>query len=350
MRSFTLYAIYGVANQWGEEQFDLSRLPFDIAEGVRIEDVSVFLRDGTFSFVEKRMGSDDVEKLQNTHYALVHRFDGTATFKDGELVQEHEYNAQSEQLIRKVAACLRLIRPMRQSAQFMQGHVRDDGTFDVMRFQSPANLAEVPDVQKLFQLRDRDADDLRTYAPKFLRAMDGNIWKFKMAVQFHELGHFAHEDEYLKARYLLWASAIESIYTSHNPNHQGSRVAKARIKWFLGENTPIYGLGELSDLLTSPTDPQITIGSVVNDLYEVRNYIAHGDRIPDRFLRDTLRGGFEGPLCVYAVLFEAQSCIIRNSLLKILRDGLFSHFADARSAEAYFGAQGLTKDRLRSRP
>ena len=350
MRSFTLYAIYGVADQWGEEQFDLSRLPFDIVEGVRIEDVSVFLRDGTFSFVEKRMGSDDVEKLQNTHYALVHRFDGTATFKDGELVQEHEYNAQSEQLIRKVAACLRLIRPMRQSAQYMQGQVREDGTFDVMRFQSPANLAEVPDVQKLFQLRDRDADDLRTYAPKFLRAMDGNIWKFKMAVQFHELGHFAHEDEYLKARYLLWASAIESIYTSHNRNHQGSRVAKARIKCFLGENTPIYGLGELSDLLATPTEPQITIGSVVDDLYEVRNYIAHGDRIPDRFLGDTMRGGFEGLLSVYAVLFEAQSCIIRNSLLKILHDGLLTHFADARSAEAYFGAQGLTKDRLRSRP
>jgi hypothetical protein len=126
-----------------------------------------------------------------------------------------------------------------------------------------------------------------------------------------------------------------------------SRIAKARIKWFLGENTAIYGLGELSDLLT---DPQITIGSVVDDLYAVRNYIAHGDRIPDRCMRDTLRDGFEGPVCVYAILFEAQSFIIRNSLLKILRDGLLSHFADARSAEAYFGTQGLTKDKLRSRP
>src|SRR3989442_16014155 len=102
MQSFTLYAIYGVANQWGEEQFDLSRLPFDSAEGVRIEDVSAFIRDGTFKFVEKRMGSDDVEKLQNTHYALVHRFNATTTFQDGEFVQEHEHNAQSEQLIRKV--------------------------------------------------------------------------------------------------------------------------------------------------------------------------------------------------------------------------------------------------------
>jgi hypothetical protein len=346
MHSFTLYAIYGVASQSGEEQFDLIRLPFDIAEGVRIEDVSAFIRDGTFKFVEKRMGSDDVEQLQNTHYALVHRFDGRATFKDGDLVQEHEHNARSEQLIRKVAACLRLIRPMRQSAQFMQGHVREDGTFDVLRFQSPANLSEVPEVQKLFQLRDRDANDLRTNTPPFLSAMDRNFWKFKMAVQFHELGYWAHEDDYLKARYLLWASAIESIYTSHNPNHQGSKVAKARIKWFLGENTSIYGPGELSDLLT---DPNITIGSVVDDLYKVRNYIAHGDRIPDRCVRDTVRNGFGGPVSVYAVLFEAQSFIIRNSLLKILREGLLTHFADASSADAYFGAYGLTRDKLPSR-
>jgi hypothetical protein len=293
------------------------------------------------------MGSDDVKLLQNTHYALVHRFDAATTFKNGELIQEDEHNGRSEQLIRKVAACLRLIRPMRQSAQFMQGHIRDDGTFDVLRFQSPAHLLEVPEVQKLFQLRDRDADDLRRYTPEFLRAMDGNFSKFKMAVQFHELGHWAHEDEYLKARYLLWASAIESIYTSHNRNHQGSTVAKARIKWLLDENTSIYGPGELSDLLT---DPHLTIGSVVDDLYTVRNYIAHGDRIPDHYLRNTARGGFGGSVCVYALLFEAQSFVIRTSLLKILRDRLLGHFVDARSAEAYFGAQGLTNDKLRARP
>lgn len=159
MQSFTLYAIYGVADQWGEEKFDTSLLPFDVAEGVRIEDVSAFIRDGTFKFVETRMGSDDAKELQNTHYALVHRFDATTTFKNGDIVQEDEHNGRSEQLIRKIAACLRLIRPMRQAAQYMQGYVRKDGTFDVVRFQSPANLLEVPDVQKLWHLRDRDADD-----------------------------------------------------------------------------------------------------------------------------------------------------------------------------------------------
>ena len=83
-------------------------------------------------------------------------------------------------------------------------------------------------------------------------------------------------------------------------------------------------------------------------MYKIRNYIAHGDRIPDRYLRETVRNSFGGPVFVYAMLFEAQSCIIRTSLLKILRDGLLNHFADARSAEAYFGAQGLPRDKLTS--
>jgi len=167
---------------------------------------------------------------------------------------------------------------------------------------------------------------------------------FEWRSSFYELGYWAHRSP--KARYLLWASAIEAIYTSHGSEHKGSVVAKERIKWFLGENTSIYPDGELSDLIT---DPQISVASVVEPMYEVRNYIAHGDRIPDPFLTDTLRGGFNGPLDTFKVLFEAQSFIIRKSLLKILRDNLLVHFSDAAPAEAYFSGHGLTRTTLQAR-
>jgi hypothetical protein len=342
-RYFTLYPIYGVVEQGQRDFFDLGRLPFEIAQGISIEDVAELIQ-GEFKHVEKRMGKDDADQLQKTHYALVYRFEAAITVENGEIVQEHEHVKRGEQLVRKVAACLRLIRPMRQSSNFMRGTIRNDGTFNVNSFQSPANLMEVPEIQKLFDLRNQDADDLRTYFPGFLRAMDGNIWKFKMAVQFHELGYWSVDDQLMKGRYLLWSSAIESLYTTHNSNHRGSKVAKARISYFLGKGTPIYSPTELCDALLS--DPHVTIGSIVDDLYEARNYIAHGDKIPDRFLTEILRDGTSGPLPTYAVLFEAQSFIIRNTLLKILQEDLLRHFADAGSAEAYFGAQGLTNDKL----
>lgn len=343
---FTLYPISSIAEAWDDEPFDLGRLPFDIAEGVSIEAIGERFRADAFDHHARMLGEEIVDCLRGVRYALVHRYDPEPV-EDPEthrIIGEQQISQQSEVLIRSVAACLRVIRPMRQRALLMRGGVREDGTFDVTSFDVPTlHLLEVPEVQKLFALRDRDADDLRRYAPDFLRAMRGEFWKFRMAVQFHELGHFQPLD--FKARYLLWCSAIESIFTSHNWEHQGTLVATTRINWFLGENSSIYGPGDISRLLR---DPHITVGAIVGDLYEMRNFMAHGDKIPDRFFNDVLRQGFGGDVRRVQVLIEAASLIIRSSLLKILRDGLLDHFADAGSAEAFFGAQGLTRSVLRA--
>lgn len=343
-QNFTLYDIYSLGAGWDDEPFEISCLPFDICEGVRIEHVKPFFKDDTFAYARERMGSDAVKQLEKVDYALVHRFTAPHNFiqTEGKTVQQ-----EFDELVRNVAACLRLIRPMRQHAMMMQGTVQNDGSFDVTSFDHPIDLLEVPQNQKLFHLQNRDADDLKNYAPLFLLAMRGEFWKFRMAAQFHELGFF--QGDSWKARYLLWASSIESIYTSHNSEHNGSMVARERIKWFLGENTSIYPKGELSNLLK---DPKITVGAIVEPLYEVRNFLAHGDRIPDEYFQKKIRNGFglDDSLNLMGVLAEAQSFIIRYSLLKILREGLLNHFTGAVSAQAYFSSHGLTNSKLRNRP
>ncbi|MBZ5681454.1 MAG: hypothetical protein LAO24_15245 [Acidobacteriia bacterium] len=340
-QNFTLYEIYQLAGGADDEQFDTTRLPFEIIQGVRIEEVSSFLKADTFTFVEPRMGSDAARDLQQVQIALVHRYQSESGIY---MNQEEEQIRTSAQLVYNLAACLRLIRPMRQSALLMQGTVRDDGTFDVLKFDHPLEFHEVPEVQKHFTLRNRDADELKRRAPEFLRAMNGPYWKFRMAAQFHELGHF--QPWQAKARYILWSCAIESIYTSHHQEHMGSLVARERIKWFLGASTSIYAPGDISTLLPQPA---ISVGEIVNDLYKVRNFIAHGDRIPDSFFSDARRHGFNGRVPTFEVLLEAASFIVRSSLLKILRDQLLDNFADAAPAEAYFGKAGLTRSELRRR-
>jgi hypothetical protein len=47
------------------------------------------------------------------------------------------------------------------------------------------------------------------------------------------------------------------------------------------------------------------------------------------------------------MLLEAISFIIRHSLLKSLRNGLLDDSKDAPASQAYFGAQGLTKNLLK---
>jgi hypothetical protein len=340
--NFTLYPIHGVEQRWDRLGFDLERLPFELVEGVRIERVR--FPNGAFDLWRQMVGEKVANSLQSVRFALVHRYNPAGYVIGQQVVGEHAPRVESEKLVRFHAACLRLIRPMRQHVFLVHGDINEqDGSFQVHGFDvPPSEFVEVPEIQKLFVLRNRDADDLRHYMPAFLQCMRGGCWKLAMALHFHELGFLQSED--WMARYLLWCSAIESIYTSNSWEHRGSLVATSRIKWFLGHETHIYPPDELNELLQ---DPGITVGGVIYDLYRMRNFVAHGDRIPDSYFNEHPRAGIAGEVSKAEILVEAASFIIRRTLLKILEDRLWDHFRDAALAEAYFGAQGFTKTRLR---
>ena len=338
----TLYPINGVAQFIQDDPFDHSELPAQIVPDVTIENVKSMFNKETFSWVGSEMGKHDMETLGGVEYAIVHRFEvpyldsGNADLKSAELVNN-------------IAACLRLVRPMRQFGSLLVGNLRPDGTIEVQTFNHPVKLMDVPQLQKGFSLRNRDVDDLQSVANAYLRGMNGegekfDFEKFRMAVSFHDTGHFAVS--YWKSRFILWCSALEGIYTSQNKNHQGSNVAKERIKWFLGKKTSIFAPGDIQSFMSQPN---YTVSDVVDDLYEVRNCIAHGDRIPERFFKIVPRGYLDADGNILTVLHDGLSFIIRASLLRILKDNLLEHFADGPASEKYFGAAGLTNSALKLR-
>jgi hypothetical protein len=333
----TLYPIFAVADTIDGQPFDKSALPFHITAGVAIEDARPLFTADTFQWVQRALGRHDLEDLQRIEYAIVHRY-STNNVGEGSAA-----DTRSDRLVRNIVACLRLIRPMRQRTSLMRGELFQDGTINVQHFEHPQEILEVPEVQKLFHLRNTDLDMLRAVADKFLLAVAGNYWKFRMAVEFHEAGHF--QDWYWKARYSLWCSALEALFTSQSREHQGSLVAEERIKWFLGESTSIYDVGDIPSYI-SP-QPRIRVGDLVSELYIVRNCIAHGDRVPDDFFERKARQGVSGELSMIQVLIEALSFVVRKTLLRVLRDNLLNHFENAASSEAYFGAAGLTNTSLR---
>src|ERR1700674_1422852 len=110
--------------------------------------------------------------------SAVHRYTPQAIRdpESNEVIGEAQQSRASEELVRTLAPCLRLIRPTRQSSELMWGRIRDDAKFDVFGFNHPVDLMETPENQKLFSIRNEDADDLRTYTPEFLRAMRGQFW------------------------------------------------------------------------------------------------------------------------------------------------------------------------------
>ena len=87
----------------------------------------------------------------------------------------------------------------------------------------------------------------------------------------------------------------------------------------------------------------------MDELYCLRNHIAHGDKLPDYYYARNGREDFNGPLYRYEMLTEAISFIVRRSLLEILKDDLLGRYQDAASSEAYYTSQDLTRTKIGKR-
>jgi hypothetical protein len=346
---FSLYPIGSVARGRPigveDESFDLGLLPFETVKDVHIEDVSPLIRKGDFDVHRPGIGEYRIQELEGIKYAIIHRHPQHGPDSEtGEYLVDGAQKERSRKLVREIAACLRIIRPIANSAQFCEGEVTSSGELCNIGFDEPIPSFSLPINQRQFSLRNDDAKALRSYAPLFIAALAGSFWKFRMAVQLYDTGYFQHEHD--KIRFFLWTSALEALFTSHNSEHTGSLVAKERIKAHLGASCPIYPQGELVSLVP---DPGLTIAGIVDEIYCLRNHIAHGDKVPDYYWQFEGRVDLDGHLSRTDMLIEAISFIVRRSLLLILKNNLLNHFQDAASSEAYFGSQQLTKKEIKNR-
>lgn len=340
--NFSLFPLERIARNWPggfEGCFDDSKLPFEIVKDVYIENVSALIPDDEFDYLKSHLGSEIVKHLEKVSYAIVHRYPSfVVDANTGHYTLESELREQSTEIVQRVVACLRLIRPTSQHAQFMGGRIESDGMFRHFHFDAPFSFVKSVPNQQLFHIRTEDIEDLRVFAPLFLQAMEGNYWKFIMAVQMFQAGFFQHS--YPKVRYFLWTAALEALYTSHtSAQHRGSLVAKERIKYLLDKDTLIYPPGELTQY---DNDPKLTVGGVIDEIYCLRNHIAHGDRVPDYYATAVGRTRDDGSeVSRLDMLMEAISSIVRQSLLLILKKSLLQHFSDDKSSALFF--HGHTK-------
>jgi len=348
-QSFSLFPLERISRNWPglvDGNFDDSKLPLEIVKGVYVENVATLIPKDEFDYCESHLGSETVQYLRKVSYAIIHRFPTLeADPATGKYKLETELAEESRMLVQQIVACLRLIRPTTQHAQFMGGRVENNGTLRHFHFDNPFTYVNSIPNQKFFGIRTSDLDDLRFYAPLFINAFQRSHWKFIMAVDMYQSGFFQHA--YWKLRFFMWTAALEALFTSHTSDqHRGSLVAKERIKWLLGPATLIYPAGELSEF---DTDPKHIVEEVIDEIYCLRNHLAHGDKVPDYYFQTPGRfSDHAGPIYKGDTLAEAISSIIRQSLLKILKDGLLPHFADDATASAFFSALGLTKTLLQN--
>src|SRR5437870_1999325 len=126
--------------------------------------------------------------------------------------------------------------------------------------------------------------------------MNGEYWSVRLAVQFHDQGHFAFQ-RYWKLSWFSWIAGLESLYTSDDGEHGGKMVIKERVSHLLGASTRVYEPGDVPDFLPQPE--QSVIG-VIEPIYDLRNIVMHGKRVPDRFYAKEGRAGLDRRLPIVA--------------------------------------------------
>jgi hypothetical protein len=181
--------------------------PYQIlpSENLSIENVSALIKPETFSLWKKGcdVSKNTAESLDCVKFAIVRRHKSPDP-GDGEL------ETYSTLLLDYASSCLALIRPTRRSrAMHIRGVIKPDGGFDPYGFTAREDLADVPEIQKLFVVREQDVQVLTSVLPEFIELyqedengkLTDDYEPLRMAVQLYGEGYAL---SYWKARHILW--------------------------------------------------------------------------------------------------------------------------------------------------
>jgi hypothetical protein len=223
----------------------------------------------------------------------------------------------------------------------IRGIVKSDGSFDPQGFTAREELADVPEIQKLFAIREEDIQLLISVLPEFMQLyqkdqngrLTDDYEPLRMAVQLY--GE-AYSLSYWKARHILWWSAIEALYGN------GEHVATARIYSFFGNknlvdgyNCPIYEKGDIPSCFFAPPESLHTLGKMVPLIYEVRNASAHGQKVPDSHFVP-VRHPFGQDIAGLVALAEAATFIIRKTVIEVLKRGWRGEFKNRAARDNFW--------------
>jgi hypothetical protein len=319
-------------------------------KNLTIENVSPLITPDTFSLWKKdcSISKATADALDNIKYAIVHRYTSPTERNPG-------LDGSSTQLVNLAVACLALIRPTRRSrAMNIPGVIKPDGTFNAHGFSTSHEPVEVPEIQKLFRVREKDIQILREVLPEFAQLyqygkdgkMKDDYEPLRMAVQLYEQ---AYSLSAWKARHILWWSAIEALYGD------GEDITPVRIyalfgnkKLIDGYNRTIYEKDDIPSCYNPLPDSIHTLGKMVPIIYEVRNASAHGLKVPDSHF-STVAHPFGTTVGIDA-LAEAATFIIRKTIIEILKHGWRDSFKDRAARENFWLMEfGLPKGQCKKR-
>jgi hypothetical protein len=261
----------------------------------------------------------------------------------------HEYTSpiaeeESVNLLRYIAAHLRLIAPdLTDANQNLRVNLRPNGSFEATGASFPHDRIFLLDCEFLTEgITEAALTTLRQWMPWIVR-MSGNGRRYFPLNLALSLSEKAYRELDGRIRILFRVMALEALFstgTAYGLN------ALQRIPKLIGRNSDLYD--QYSS--TMQTLPKLTAGTVLSDLAKFRNKIAHGNKTPKAWLKDTRRMGGDHRLSHGDELAEAASALVALSWKTIINDGLQDTFTNKLKMRRYLSQSKSARQRRRNSP
>lgn len=301
-------------------------LPFNLGRGFVIQDLSQSLSQVDVAIWNQYISPEEQKQIKGETLCLEHRYQITPEIGEDE--------KQSERLLQYVAAHLRFLVPNKTNAEYILCVELKSGLLEPFSFTPDSYPLFLEDCEKL-------CSEIGVQHLEALKAEMSWIVQFrKNWREFYPLflsllfSEKAYREETNEVRHLLRVMALEALVSSDTVF--GKNALINRLGKLIGTSTDLYAQYRTE---LQPSLPQLIFGNVIADVCELRNKVAHGDKLPAAWLkRDRRRGELGGSYSLsYAdELREAVTSMVSLAWKKIINDGLQSTFGDKAKMEAYF--------------
>jgi hypothetical protein len=188
----------------------------------------------------------------------------------------------------------------------------------------------------LLRVDELHVDDLKKLIDGTLSALKSECTQVCNPFQYLEIG-LQTTVNHPKAGGLLWMIGLDALLGA-----QGEALFTARLCRFLGKDTRVFPIDFAS------RRPVYTIGCVASDIYTLRNQIAHGDRIANRYV-DEVEFEFDQPdpygllgigkWSYQSILWEAALFALCASLRKVILEDHLERVKSFREWKRWLGGK-----------
>ncbi len=286
----------------------LSKQSFvSVEKDLTFEETSKIVSPAAFELWKDYLSNEERKRVSGFTHALVHHY-------GGQLGSDKE-DQESQMFMRHVFVCLRLVKPLRKSFQFIQASETPEGLHIYGLSHPPlTELPLMPVTQTLNRLTSADIEDLHKLLSRFMliSKSDGPLY-LQRAIRFYEAGYSATTEPPLQL--ISWMIGIEALLSKGKMELKSSELAqiirdqhgKINIKqpqWrpYLEKSAPLL------------------VESEIDHLLEYRHCLVHARPVPE-YLRALHRDHLGQTHQLAEYLSAAAAMILQSAILKEI-----SHF------------------------